>query len=149
MMTDAMKPLGLSFWQLTTPRPMAEAGGRLFVDVTPILASPASRAGLARGLGEVRSADRGRAADRPRPRRLHPAAAGRRSRLARRRAPAPPAPIETDPAIVTELIERSEASLAALQRDIADDVRAGAVRLHPGGHPGAQAGPVRSAEPSR
>src|SRR5439155_4621460 len=46
MMTDAMKPLGLSFWQMTTPRPMAEAGGRLFVDVTQILASPASRAGL-------------------------------------------------------------------------------------------------------
>ncbi|MDF2758454.1 MAG: hypothetical protein K0S99_1086, partial [Thermomicrobiales bacterium] len=40
MMTDPMKPLGLSFWQLTTPRPMAEAGGRLFVDVTQILASP-------------------------------------------------------------------------------------------------------------
>src|SRR5436309_3773087 len=46
MMTDPMKPLGLSFWQMTTPRPMAEAGGRLFVDVTQILASPASRAGL-------------------------------------------------------------------------------------------------------
>ncbi len=27
MMTDAMKPLGLSLWQLTTPRPMHEAGG--------------------------------------------------------------------------------------------------------------------------
>jgi phosphoenolpyruvate synthase/pyruvate phosphate dikinase len=27
MMTDAMKPLGLSFWQMTTPAPMAEAGG--------------------------------------------------------------------------------------------------------------------------
>ena len=35
MMTDAMKPLGLSLWQLTTARPMSEAGGRLFVDVTP------------------------------------------------------------------------------------------------------------------
>src|SRR5207302_3075371 len=46
MMTDAMKPLGLSFWQMTTPAPMAEAGGRLFVDVTQRLASPASRAGL-------------------------------------------------------------------------------------------------------
>ncbi|HEY0934937.1 MAG TPA: PEP/pyruvate-binding domain-containing protein, partial [Trebonia sp.] len=46
MMTDAMKPLGLSFWQLTTRRPMAEAGGRLFVDVTRALGSPASRAGL-------------------------------------------------------------------------------------------------------
>src|SRR5205823_6131768 len=46
MMTDPMKPLGLSVWQLTTPRPMGEAGGRLFVDVTRILASSASRAGL-------------------------------------------------------------------------------------------------------
>ena len=44
MMTDAMKPLGLSFWQMTTPRPMHEAGGRLFVDVAPVLASPAGRA---------------------------------------------------------------------------------------------------------
>src|SRR6185369_1650039 len=52
MMTDAIKPLGLSVWQLTTPRPMAEAGGRLFVDVTQILASPASRAGLLGLLGK-------------------------------------------------------------------------------------------------
>ncbi|XTZ16677.1 PEP-utilizing enzyme [Micromonospora echinospora] len=34
------------------------------------------------------------------------------------RAGAPPAPIETDPAIVTELIARSQASVAALRRDI-------------------------------
>src|SRR5205823_12589061 len=52
MMTDPMKPLGLSVWQLTTPRPMGEAGGRLFVDVTRILASPASRAGLFGLLGK-------------------------------------------------------------------------------------------------
>ena len=48
MMTDPLKPLGLSFWQMTTPRPMAEAGGRLFVDVTrssvrPRAAPPSSR----------------------------------------------------------------------------------------------------------
>src|SRR5215472_6499361 len=41
MMTDPMKPLGLSVWQLTAGRPMYEAGGRLFVDVTQNLASPA------------------------------------------------------------------------------------------------------------
>src|SRR5205085_6280124 len=46
MMTDAMKPLGLSFWQLTTPRRMYEAGGRLFVDVAEALGSPAARAPL-------------------------------------------------------------------------------------------------------
>ncbi len=43
MMTDALKPLGLSFRHLTNVRPMAEAGGRLFVDITQELASPAKR----------------------------------------------------------------------------------------------------------
>ena len=43
MMTDPMKPLGLSFYLLTTPAPMRKAGGRLFVDVTHMLASPVSR----------------------------------------------------------------------------------------------------------
>ncbi len=46
MMTDAIRPLGLSFWQRLAARPMHEAGGRLFVDVTEQLASPASRAAL-------------------------------------------------------------------------------------------------------
>ena len=46
MMTDPMKPLGLSLFQLTALPPMHEAGGRLFVDVAQRLASPASRAGL-------------------------------------------------------------------------------------------------------
>ncbi|MGW8728014.1 phosphoenolpyruvate synthase [Streptomyces sp. NPDC055808] len=46
MMTDPMKPLGLSVWQLTAMVAMHEAGGRLFVDVTRRLASPASRDGL-------------------------------------------------------------------------------------------------------
>ncbi len=101
-------------------------------------------------IGEIRSADRGRAADHPRARRLHPGAPGRR-----RSAGPPPArsrrpPIETDPAIVTELIERSEASRRRRsQRDIQDEVRIGAARLHPGGHPGAEAAPVRAAEPCR
>ena len=116
MMTDPMKPLGLSVWQLTTPRPMAEAGGRLFVDVTHILASPASRAGLIATLGKsdplIGDAletiiDRGDFV---------------RARPDEGPAWTPPgsgsAAIETDPAIVTELIERSEASLTALERDI-------------------------------
>ena len=41
MMTDPMKPLGLSVWLLTALAPMHVAGGRLFVDVTERLASPA------------------------------------------------------------------------------------------------------------
>ncbi len=116
MMTDAMKPLGLSFWQLTTPRPMAEAGGRLFVDVTQILSSPASRASLLELMGKsdplIRDAVQ-TILERDGFIRSHPD-----------EGPAwtPPgggsAPIETDPAIVTELIEGSQASIAALKRDI-------------------------------
>jgi pyruvate,water dikinase len=116
MMTDPMKPLGLSFWQMTTPRPMAEAGGRLFVDVTRALGSPASRAGLLGLAGRsdplIRDAlqtvlDRGD---------FIPSLPDEESGGAP--AGAPPAPIETDPAIVTELIERNQASVAALKREI-------------------------------
>lgn len=117
MMTDAMKPLGLSMWQLTAMAPMHEAGGRLFVDATRLLASPASRAGF------LRMAERSDPLTRdaletvlarpdfvptlPDENPSGPPVGGT------------PAPIENDPAIVTELIERSEASLAALRHDIA------------------------------
>ncbi|PEA12305.1 phosphoenolpyruvate synthase [Bacillus thuringiensis] len=52
MMTDAMKPLGLSFFLLTTSAPMRKAGGRLFVDATQQLALPASRDYLINTLGK-------------------------------------------------------------------------------------------------
>ncbi|MBS1520667.1 MAG: phosphoenolpyruvate synthase [Bacteroidetes bacterium] len=52
MMTDAMKPLGLSLWQLTAARPMFKAGGRLFVDVGPMLISPISRKTIIDVIGE-------------------------------------------------------------------------------------------------
>ncbi|MFF3145448.1 rifamycin-inactivating phosphotransferase [Streptomyces sp. NPDC057927] len=116
MMTDPMKPLGLSMWQLTAMVPMHAAGGRLFVDVTRRLAAPASRAGLLDVMGRgdplVRDAletvlDRDDFVPS-----LPDAGPG-----------GPPtggasATIETDPAIVTELIERSQVSIAALERDI-------------------------------
>jgi rifampicin phosphotransferase len=116
MMTDPLKPLGLSVWQLTTPRPMAEAGGRLFVDVTQILASPASRASLLGLLGKsdplIGDAlqtvlDRGDFIA---------------SLPSQEPAWTPPgqgsAAIATDPAIVAELIARSQASIADLKRAI-------------------------------
>lgn len=52
MMTDPIKPLGLSFFLLTTRAPMRKAGGRLFVDITRNLASPAGRKMLMTGLGQ-------------------------------------------------------------------------------------------------
>jgi rifampicin phosphotransferase len=116
MMTDAMKPLGLSFWQLTTPVPMAEAGGRLFVDVTQRLASPTSRAAFLELMGKSDPLTRDAVQTilerdgfvRPLPDEGPP----------RPLAGGPAAPIETDPAIVTDLIGRSEASVAAAARDI-------------------------------
>jgi phosphoenolpyruvate synthase/pyruvate phosphate dikinase len=116
MMTDPMRPLGLSFWQMTTPRPMAEAGGRLFVDVTRLLASPTSRAGFLDMAGKtdplIRDAlqtviDRGDfipSIPDDGPGWTPPGGA--------------PAPIETDPAIVAGLIGQSQASIAALKREI-------------------------------
>ncbi|MBB6107472.1 phosphoenolpyruvate synthase [Mucilaginibacter lappiensis] len=52
MMTDAMKPLGLSFFLLTTPAPMRTAGGRLFVDITQMLSSSAGRNTMLNVLGK-------------------------------------------------------------------------------------------------
>src|SRR5262249_44044417 len=52
MMTDPMKPLGLSFYLLLTPAPMRTAGGRLFVDITQMLASPEGRSTLIDTLGK-------------------------------------------------------------------------------------------------
>ncbi|BAY11669.1 phosphoenolpyruvate synthase [Calothrix sp. NIES-2098] len=52
MMTDPIKPLGLSLFQLTAARPMYKAGGRLFVDVTHDLASPVRRDILVNVLGK-------------------------------------------------------------------------------------------------
>jgi phosphoenolpyruvate synthase/pyruvate phosphate dikinase len=116
MMTDAMKPLGLSLWQLKARPRMYAAAGRLFVDVIGMLASPAGRAGILEVLGKhdpltvdalrtiverddfVPSLPDAGAASVPRP--------------------DPPPPIETDPAIPAGLIEQGQASIAALQRAI-------------------------------
>ncbi|WP_448634997.1 PEP/pyruvate-binding domain-containing protein [Pedobacter panaciterrae] len=52
MMTDPMKPLGLSLWQLRAARPMFKAGGRLFVDIADTLATPAGRENLLEAMGQ-------------------------------------------------------------------------------------------------
>ncbi len=115
MMTDAMKPLGISFWLLTTPRKMYVAGGRLFVDVAPDLGSPARRAGLLNMVGTSdpligdalqRVLERGD---------FIPSLADEGPGVTPAGAQAP---VETDPAIVEELIGRSQDSIAILKRDI-------------------------------
>jgi phosphoenolpyruvate synthase/pyruvate phosphate dikinase len=52
MMTDPMKPLGLSMWQLRAARPMFKAGGRLFVDVTDSLATATGKVNLLEAMGQ-------------------------------------------------------------------------------------------------
>ena len=117
MMTDPMTPLGLSLWQLTSPAPMRVTAGRLYVDVTARLSSPTTRAAtlevfgrgdplirdaletvLERGEFLVSEEDDGPAA---------PAGAGGRSES-----------IDTDPALVAQLIERNRSSMAELEREI-------------------------------
>jgi pyruvate,water dikinase len=116
MMTDPMKPLGLSLFQLTALPRMYEAGGRLFVDVAQRLASPRSRADVLEALGKA-----------------DPLIEDALQTILERGdfipsipddspgGPPPggaPTPIETDPAIVAELIERNQASIATLKGDI-------------------------------
>ncbi|WP_367125985.1 rifamycin-inactivating phosphotransferase [Streptomyces phytohabitans] len=116
MMTDAMRPLGLSVWQLTSMAPMRTAGGRLFVDVTARLASPASRDTLLEVMGKgdplIRDA-------------LETVLA-REGWVPSRPDATPPAhplggtrsPVPTDPAVVTGLVADSRAALAALEEDV-------------------------------
>ena len=130
MMTDAMKPLGLSFFKLTALPPMHEAGGRLFVDVTARLASPSGRAGLLEVLGRgdpligdalrtiVGRGDFLRSVPDETPAGGGPAASGPAASGPMPMSTPIPTPIETDPAIVDELIAHNQASVAALQRDI-------------------------------
>ncbi|WP_458248905.1 rifamycin-inactivating phosphotransferase [Streptomyces sp. MAI_2237] len=116
MMTDAMKPLGLSVWRLTSMAPMHVAGGRLFVDVTRQLSSPTGRAALLDliGRGDPLTRDALETVldhDGFVPTLPDPGPGGPPARRA-------PASVETDPAVVTGLIKRNEEFLAALEHDI-------------------------------
>ncbi|MFP5115262.1 phosphoenolpyruvate synthase [Bacillaceae bacterium C204] len=119
MMTAPLKPLGLSFHLLITPAPMRKAGGRLFVDVTPMLASPDSRNMLLNTMGHhdplmkdalttvvergdfINSLPNDQKA--PSPRR------GNTDMLAQ---------IENNPSIVSDLIKRSQTSIEELKQNI-------------------------------
>ncbi len=148
MMTDAMKPLGLSVWQLTTPRPMTEAGGRLFVDVTDQLASSAQREALIELAGRSdpliadalrtivergdflatqaqTSAPETESEPKHASRDAGPGTGARASHDASPAArpgasaqPVSPPPLATDARIVADLIARAQASLDALKRAI-------------------------------
>jgi len=124
MMTDPIKPLGLSIWQLTSARGMYHAGGRLFVDVAPDLASPARREIIVNGLGKsdplIKDAlltilERGDYVALI-PDNQPEQGSGKSNQ-------APPSPnyqtlSDYDPAVVSDLIQRSETEIAALKHNI-------------------------------
>ncbi|PFD36125.1 phosphoenolpyruvate synthase [Bacillus cereus] len=121
MMTDAMKPLGLSFFLLTTRAPMRKAGGRLFVDATQRLASPASREFLINTLGKSDPLIRDALTtviERDDFIKLLPDDEKEKS-VGKSMPPASSQPqIENDPAIVTDLIKNSQASIEELKQNI-------------------------------
>jgi phosphoenolpyruvate synthase/pyruvate phosphate dikinase len=111
MMTEAMKPLGLSVWKLTSPGQMRDAGGRLFVDVTgrvtPGLLAMMSQSDPLMGDALRSVVDSGfipLAADTGRP----PVP-----------GPAEPEQLANDPAVVTALIEHRRRLIDEVKRDIA------------------------------
>ncbi|AOK88322.1 phosphoenolpyruvate synthase [Paenibacillus polymyxa] len=123
MMTDPIKPLGLSFYLLITPAPMRIAGGRLFVDVTQMLASPVSRETFLNTLGQsdplikdafmtlierdfIKSLPDDRTERSP----------GNSSKG--RSSAGFQAQIENDPAIVSDLIKNSQTSIEKLKQNI-------------------------------
>ncbi|MCY9138904.1 phosphoenolpyruvate synthase [Peribacillus frigoritolerans] len=124
MMTDAMKPLGLSFWLLTTPAPMRKAGGRLFVDVTHMVASPESRKMLVDAMGQhdplmkdalINIIERGDFI-KSLPNDKQEQSSGK----SKKSVPSADsrAQIENDPTIVSDLIKRSQTSIEELKQNI-------------------------------
>ncbi len=123
MMTDPIKPLGLSFFLLITPASMHRAGGRLFVDVTPMLTSPDSRETLLDTMGQhdplmkdalltiverdfIKSLPNNEEAQGSRKRNDVISFSGFRTQ------------IENDPTIVADLIMRNQKSLEELKQNI-------------------------------
>jgi phosphoenolpyruvate synthase/pyruvate phosphate dikinase len=124
MMIDAMKPLGLSLWQLRAARPMFEAGGRLFVDVTDSLVTAAGRANLLEAMGQhdplIKDALITITAREDFIKLLPDD--GKQPVLVKSTKGTSAADIQAqignDPSIVADLIKNSETSVAALKQDI-------------------------------
>jgi phosphoenolpyruvate synthase/pyruvate phosphate dikinase len=113
MMTDAMKPLGLTLWQTMSGAPMYKAGGRLFVDITGQLSSPAGRQWLLNGMEQHDPLIKD-ALDTLIERdfiKLSPA-----DDQVQAKSYAPTEPLESDPTIVSDLIAKWEASLQELKQ---------------------------------
>lgn len=123
MMTDPMKPLGLSFFLLAAAGPMFKAGGRLFVDVTPMLASPDSRELLLNmfGQGDPLTKDALMTLINRDFIKLLPNDKKEQDPNKRNKGLpnwGAPVQIENDPTLVSDLIQKCETSIEALKQNI-------------------------------
>ncbi|MEE4579519.1 phosphoenolpyruvate synthase [Paenibacillus polymyxa] len=125
MMTDPIKPLGISVWMLTGPTPMFKTGGgRLFVDITMGLSSLDGRQNLLDVLGHsdplikdalITIIERGDFI------KLDPSDKSEPGPVKSHKGMSSADILEeagNDPAIVADLIKSSETSLSALKRNI-------------------------------
>ena len=121
MMTDPLKPLGMSLFQLTSFGPRFQAGGRLFVDVAQRLASPASRELLLNMIGNSEPLIKDALTtviERDDFITLLPDDEKEKS-VGKSRPPASSQPkIENNPAIVTDLIKINQASIEELKQNM-------------------------------
>ncbi|PGB02487.1 phosphoenolpyruvate synthase [Bacillus toyonensis] len=121
MMTDPLKPLGMSLFQLTSFGPRFQAGGRLFVDVAQRLASPASREFLLNTIGESEPLIKDAlmtVIERDNFIKLLPDDKEEKSLGKSMPSASSQSQIENDPAIVTDLIKNSQASIEELKQSI-------------------------------
>ncbi|MFD2523079.1 phosphoenolpyruvate synthase [Emticicia soli] len=124
MMTDPIKPLGLSFYLMVTSAPMRKAGGRLFVDMSKLMIAPQTRKNVLEAMEQsdplIKDAlmnvlDRGdflqiMPDDAP-PQSEDEAPKVALTTGARKK-------VDNDPCIITDLIKRNEESLENLKHEI-------------------------------
>lgn len=121
MMTDPLKPLGMSLFQLTSFGQRFQAGGRLFVDVAQRLASPTSRELLLNMIGNSEPLIKDAlttVVERDDFITLLPDEEKEKS-VGKSGPPTSSQPqVENNPAIVTDLIEMNQASIEELKRNM-------------------------------
>ncbi|MDJ1478144.1 phosphoenolpyruvate synthase [Bacillus sp. LS15-K4] len=121
MMTDPLKPLGMSLFQLTSFGQRFQAGGRLFVDVAQRLASPTSRELLLNMIGNSEPLIKDAlttVVERDDFITLLPDDETEKS-VGKSGPPTSSQPqVENNPAIVTDLIKMNQASIEELKRNM-------------------------------
>ncbi|WHH60070.1 phosphoenolpyruvate synthase [Petroclostridium sp. X23] len=123
MMTDPLKPLGMSLMQLISYGRWFKAGGRLFIDVAPMLATPDGRKILLNNVKQLEPLTQDaimaiieRDFIKCLPNAKEEQSSGNSDKV---KPPAnPQAQIENNPSIVSDLIRKSQTSIKELKQNI-------------------------------